>query len=55
MSILPESYRDDGRGGHGLPIEMKSIPWENHGREKLTVKFALWWLHMLAALFNTCI
>ncbi|DAA78669.1 TPA_exp: Uncharacterized protein A8136_2454 [Trichophyton benhamiae CBS 112371] len=44
-----QSYRDDGRGGEYRPIEMKSIPWDNSGKGKLTVKLALWWIHMMAA------
>lgn len=31
------------------PIEFKSIPWDESGKGKLTVKLALWWLHMMAA------
>ena len=31
------------------PIEFKSIPWDESGEGKLTVKLALWWLHMMAA------
>lgn len=30
------------------PVEMKSIPWTDDGPGKLTVKLALWWLHMMA-------
>lgn len=31
------------------PIEFKSIPWDESGKGKLSVKLALWWLHMMAA------
>ncbi|KAK2758264.1 hypothetical protein FQN54_004109 [Arachnomyces sp. PD_36] len=31
------------------PVEYKSIPWENSGPGRLTVKLALWWIHMMAA------
>ena len=45
-----ESYKDDE---HPImdykPIEYKSIPWSNSGKGVLTVKLALWWLHMMAA------
>ena len=44
-----KSYVDDGSGGPYRPVEMMSIPWDNHGPNKLTVKLALWWIHMLAA------
>ncbi|KAF3481305.1 uncharacterized protein GIQ15_04064 [Arthroderma uncinatum] len=44
-----ESYVDDQLDIEYCPVEMKSIPWRNYGRGKLTVKLALWWIHMLAA------
>ncbi|EFQ99325.1 hypothetical protein MGYG_02338 [Nannizzia gypsea CBS 118893] len=44
-----QSYKDDGKGGEYRPVEMKSIPWDNSGKGKLTVKLALWWIHMMAA------
>ncbi|KAK2793821.1 hypothetical protein FQN50_009976 [Emmonsiellopsis sp. PD_5] len=53
QSTVPEvwsspSYRPDNRSGHYKAIAMKSIPWDENGAERLTVKLALWWLHMLA-------
>ncbi|EGD93745.1 hypothetical protein TESG_08299 [Trichophyton tonsurans CBS 112818] len=48
-AMIPQSYRDDGRGGEYRPVEMKSIPWNNSGKGKLTVKLSLWWIHMMAA------
>ncbi|OAL72445.1 hypothetical protein A7D00_3445 [Trichophyton violaceum] len=44
-----QSYRDDGRGGEYRPVEMKSVSWNDSGKGKLTVKLALWWIHMMAA------
>ncbi|RJE18085.1 hypothetical protein PHISCL_09576 [Aspergillus sclerotialis] len=45
-----DSYKDDE---HPImdykPIEYRSIPWTNSGNGVLTVKLALWWLHMMAA------
>ena len=29
-------------------VKAQSIPWSNSGKGKLTIKLALWWLHMLA-------
>ena len=49
MAISSDPYYDDGRGHHWLAVEMKSISWGQYGRGRLTVKLALWWLHMLAA------
>ncbi|PGH33496.1 hypothetical protein GX50_03652 [[Emmonsia] crescens] len=42
------SYHDTSRNLECQLVEMMSIPWENHGPGKLTVKLALWWIHMLA-------
>ena len=28
------------------PLQFKSIPWNAEGKEKMTVKLALWWLHI---------
>jgi hypothetical protein len=42
-------YQDGNSGGEYMPVEMKSIPWNNPGSNKLTVKLALWWIHVLAA------
>ncbi|KAK2807344.1 hypothetical protein FQN50_005499 [Emmonsiellopsis sp. PD_5] len=47
-----DPWRDNGRGGEYRPIEMKSISWHNSGPGKLTVKLALWWLHMMCAAPN---
>ncbi|KAK2875347.1 hypothetical protein FQN49_001665 [Arthroderma sp. PD_2] len=47
--LSSQSYKDDGMGGEYRPVEMKSIPWSNSGPGKLTVKLALWWIHMMAA------
>lgn len=44
-----QSYEEGSSGGEYRPVEMKSIRWENHGPGKLTVKLALWWIHMIAA------
>ncbi|PGH15458.1 hypothetical protein AJ79_02435 [Helicocarpus griseus UAMH5409] len=44
-----ESWRELGRDGEYRPIEMRNIPWDNSGPGELTVKLALWWLHMMAA------
>ncbi|KAM5489171.1 hypothetical protein MaudMau93_003668 [Microsporum audouinii] len=43
-----QSYKDDGTGGEYRPIEMKRIPWSNSGGGRLTIKLALWWIHMMA-------
>ncbi|KAM5432111.1 hypothetical protein MferCBS31731_007612 [Microsporum ferrugineum] len=43
-----QSYKDDGTGGEYRPIEMKRIPWGNSGEGRLTIKLALWWIHMMA-------
>ncbi|QSS64361.1 hypothetical protein I7I51_01428 [Histoplasma capsulatum] len=42
------SYHDHGEGVEIQPVEVKSIPWSNSGPKKLTVKLALWWIHMLS-------
>ncbi|OGM42742.1 hypothetical protein ABOM_008186 [Aspergillus bombycis] len=42
------SFRDDGRGNEYV-LETCSVPWSAHGYGRLTVKLALWWLHMMAA------
>ncbi|KAK2805946.1 hypothetical protein FQN49_008814 [Arthroderma sp. PD_2] len=44
-----ESYIDNQLDIEYHPVEMKSIPWKNYGPGRLTVKLALWWIHMLAA------
>lgn len=49
MSVGNQSFQDDQMGVEYRPVEMKSIPWNNSGSNKLTVKLALWWIHMLAA------
>jgi len=28
------------------PLQFKSIPWSTEGMGKMTVKLALWWLHI---------
>ncbi|WEW60302.1 hypothetical protein PRK78_005787 [Emydomyces testavorans] len=44
------SFQASSSGGEIRPVEMKRIPWTYDGRkERLTVKLALWWIHMLAA------
>ncbi|KAK2755522.1 hypothetical protein FQN54_006462 [Arachnomyces sp. PD_36] len=47
-SVGEQSYQEGSSGGEYREVEMKSIPWENHGPGKLTVKLAIWWIHMLA-------
>ncbi|KAI1976990.1 hypothetical protein LOZ53_002025 [Ophidiomyces ophidiicola] len=42
------SFPAPSTGGETRRVEMKSILWRNHGPNKLTVKLALWWIHMLA-------
>lgn len=50
VSRLTESYQDDERlNAHFKAIEYRGIPWTNSGKRVLTVKLALWWLHMMAA------
>lgn len=41
-------YDDSRPDSEYNPVEMKSIPWTNSGQGKLTVKLALWWIHMMA-------
>lgn len=48
-SYTTESYTPDERTMEFKPIEYRSIPWDNSGMGKLTIKLALWWLHMMAA------
>lgn len=38
---------DAGALGEWKAIEYRAIPWTNQGPGKLTVKLALWWLHMM--------
>ncbi|EEP82057.1 predicted protein [Uncinocarpus reesii 1704] len=45
---MSSSYQQSAHAGDMRPVEMKTIPWSNHGHGKLTVKLALWWIHMLA-------
>ncbi|KAK2804514.1 hypothetical protein FQN50_006589 [Emmonsiellopsis sp. PD_5] len=47
--MMTDSYQDNSQWLEYQPVEMKSIPWSNHGPGMLTVKLALWWIHMLAA------
>ncbi|PGG97275.1 hypothetical protein AJ79_09261 [Helicocarpus griseus UAMH5409] len=45
------SYREDSQDLEHQDyqtVEMMSIPWKESGPGKLTVKLALWWIHMLA-------
>ncbi|KKZ62164.1 hypothetical protein EMCG_03363 [[Emmonsia] crescens] len=46
------SYHDTSRNLECQPVEIMRIPWENHGPGKLTIKLALWWIHMLAGAGN---
>ncbi|KLJ13877.1 hypothetical protein EMPG_09372 [Blastomyces silverae] len=45
---MTSSYCDDEQGIEIQPVEFKRIPWSNSGPKKLTVKLALWWIHMLS-------
>ncbi|PGG98355.1 hypothetical protein GX51_06842 [Blastomyces parvus] len=45
---MTSSFRDDEQGIDLDPIEFKRIPWSNSGPRNLTVKLALWWIHMLS-------
>ncbi|KAK2804695.1 hypothetical protein FQN50_006535 [Emmonsiellopsis sp. PD_5] len=50
MSVSKSSsFQDDSSGIEYNPIEFKSIPWASSGHGVLTVKLALWWIHMLAS------
>ena len=46
---MSSSYIEDGSNIEFNHIKVKSIPWSNSGKGKLSIKLALWWLHMLAA------
>ena len=48
-SKIDSSYQPHYGSEEYNPIEFKSIPWDESGKGKLTVKLALWWLHMMAA------
>ncbi|KAK2757626.1 hypothetical protein FQN54_004595 [Arachnomyces sp. PD_36] len=43
-----QAWEEGNSGGDYRPVEWKSIPWSNSGPGKMTVKLALWWIHMLA-------
>ncbi|KAK2799474.1 hypothetical protein FQN50_008446 [Emmonsiellopsis sp. PD_5] len=44
-----DSFQPSETAGEYRPVEMKSISWDNSGPGELTVKLALWWIHMMAA------
>ncbi|KAI2017902.1 hypothetical protein LOZ45_006093 [Ophidiomyces ophidiicola] len=49
------SFHAESTDGETRLVEMKSIPWDDHGPNKLTIELALWWIHMLAAAPNSSI
>ncbi|KAK2791760.1 hypothetical protein FQN51_002124 [Onygenales sp. PD_10] len=52
---LDLSFHSASSTSEHVVIDMVSIPWMNSGPGKLTVKLALWWLHMMAAGGDTLI